>query len=169
MQDDRRAEISNMRTTSKHTRSLSPRFVGQGFSPRGSSQSRPKLAPRTLVVILNMTLLAVAVRRKGRSPHGMTSPAGHISSLGYSVIRLLVINRSPRLRKDFRMASFALILYSLIVLAMRKRDIAILGDEYDRLRRHAGGKLFGDDLIIVGRGRWWGRGCFRFRRLGARQ
>ena len=101
-----------------------------------------------------MTLLAVAVGGEGRGAHRMAGRAGSVCSFRDAMICLFVIDGGAGLREDFGVTGFALIFYTLIVLAVREGYVAVLGLKQNRFRRDARRKLFNNDLIIVGLRRW---------------
>jgi hypothetical protein len=86
----------------------------------------------------------------------MAGRAGSVCSFRDAMICLFVIDGGAGLRKDFGVTGFALIFYTLVVLAVREGHVAVLGLKQDRFGRHAGRELFNNDLIIVGRWRWDG-------------
>jgi hypothetical protein len=90
-----------------------------------------------LIVILHMTLLAIAVRSKGRSSYRVARTAGSVHCLRHPMIGLFVIDGLARLRENLGVAGVALVLHPLIVLAMCKCDVAVLGLKYDGFRGHA--------------------------------
>jgi hypothetical protein len=105
-----------------------------------------------------VTLLAVAVSGERSGSYGVASCAGSVRSFGDAMIRLFVIDRIARFGEGFSVTGVALIFYTLIVLPMRERDVAVLGVKQDRLRwGHGGRELLNNGLITVGR-RYWNRG-----------
>jgi hypothetical protein len=86
-----------------------------------------------------VAFLAVAVGGKGGGAYGVAGAAGHVSCFGYAVVCLFVIDGLARFVEDFGVAGFALVLYALIVLAVSKRDVAVLGQKQYGFGGDAGG------------------------------
>jgi hypothetical protein len=110
---------------------------------------------RVSLVFASVALLTIAIGGERGRAHGMASGAGSIGSFGYAMVCLLVIDGGAGFGEDFGMTGFALIFYTLIVLAMRESHVAVLSLKQDRFRwGESGRELLNNDLIIVGRWVW---------------
>src|SRR5512132_3323759 len=84
------------------------------------------LAGMGRLVLYFVALDAVAVGGKRCATHAMAGGAGSFPGLGRAMQGLAVIDRLPRLRKDFGVAHGAIAVDPLIVQLMGERALAVL-------------------------------------------